>query len=91
MSGKASDGEILLETLAKAGFDANSVERLVDVLRDAISYLLSKNEEVALTEKGDGMEKVADFLLSIYSTHAQDVAAAVGEETVKVRFFHRKN
>lgn len=85
LDGKASDGEVLLETLAKAGLDGNAVERIVDVLRDAISYLLSKNEEVALTEKGDGMEKVADFLLSIYSTHAQEVAAAVGDENVQVR------
>ena len=85
MDGKASDGEILLETLAKSGFDGNSVERLVDILRDAISYLLSKNEEVALTEKGDGMERVADFLLSIFSTHAQEVAAVVGDESIKVQ------
>ncbi|UMM13126.1 hypothetical protein L5515_001560 [Caenorhabditis briggsae] len=84
LDGKASDGAILLETLANSGCDGNSVERFVDVLRDAISYLLSKNEEVSLTEKGDGMESVADFLLSIYSTHAQEVAAAVGDEHIKL-------
>lgn len=84
LDGKASDGDVLLEVLAQTGFDGNSVERFVDVLRDAISYLLSKSEEVALTEKGDGMETLADFLLSIYSTHAQEVAAAVGDESVKL-------
>uniref|UniRef100_A0A8R1E3J8 DNA helicase n=1 Tax=Caenorhabditis japonica TaxID=281687 RepID=A0A8R1E3J8_CAEJA len=83
LEGKSSDGEVLLVTLEKSGFDGNSVERVVDVLRDATSYLLSKNEEVALTEKGDGMEKLADFLLSIFSTHAQEVAAAVGDESMQ--------
>ncbi|CAI2301270.1 unnamed protein product [Caenorhabditis sp. 36 PRJEB53466] len=85
LEGKASDGEVLLNALAKAGIDGLAVERLTSVLSEATSYLMSKNEEVSLAEKGDGMERVSDFIVSIYTTHAQEVAAAAGDERVQVR------
>ncbi|CAB3408195.1 unnamed protein product [Caenorhabditis bovis] len=84
LDGKASDGEAILAIFERVGLDGNSIERVVDILRDATSYLLSKGEDVPLTEKGDGMEKVCDFILSIFSTHAQDVAAAVGDSDIKL-------
>ncbi|CAD6194712.1 unnamed protein product [Caenorhabditis auriculariae] len=84
LEGKAASGEHLLTSLEAAGLDAVSASITTDLLKQVVDYLLLKGEEMPLAEKGDGIERLRDFLLAIFTTHAQEVAAVVGESSVKL-------